>query len=287
MLESLHRADRAVVVLQDALKGPANAVDPATTRGHELTHGANVLQLSTADRRKFEDMLATAQVSTHQPAPAVASGVVACLSCLQPWCWVYVFGHVLVLLSHVWGAMLVLAAGRCSSVQDCPPLQGAGPDHVVERGRHPQVSGFAVPPAAVLATHARSTALERGGGSGLLFCAQAAPTIHPRVVPVHCKAGPHHAVMCCVMVCRAYRALALKHHPDKALQHCRWSAKLGRCGAAAAHVTAASGGVEASLKAAANEVFGFLSAAHEELTNVTSRSKVSVSAEFGCAGPTC
>lgn len=62
VLESLHRADRAVVVLQDALKGPANAVDPATTRGHELTHGANVLQLSTADRRKFEDMLATAQV---------------------------------------------------------------------------------------------------------------------------------------------------------------------------------------------------------------------------------
>lgn len=64
VLESLHRADRAVVVLQDALKGPANAVDPATTRGHELTHGANALQLSTADRRKFEDMLATAQVST-------------------------------------------------------------------------------------------------------------------------------------------------------------------------------------------------------------------------------
>lgn len=62
MLESLHRSDRAVVVLQDALKGPANAVDPATTRGHELTHGANVLQLSTTDRRKFEDMLATAQV---------------------------------------------------------------------------------------------------------------------------------------------------------------------------------------------------------------------------------
>jgi hypothetical protein len=42
-------------------------------------------------------------------------------------------------------------------------------------------------------------------------------------------------------------------------------------------VTAASGGVEASLKAAANEVFGFLSTAHEELTNATSRSKVSSS----------
>jgi hypothetical protein len=68
--------------------------------------------------------------------------------------------------------------------------------------------------------------------------------------------------------------LALKHHPDKALQHCRWSAQLGKCGAAAAHVTAASGGVEASLKAAANEVFGFLSAAQEELTSATSRSKV-------------
>jgi hypothetical protein len=39
-------------------------------------------------------------------------------------------------------------------------------------------------------------------------------------------------------------------------------------------VTAASGGVEASLKAAANEVFGFLSAAQEELTSATSRSKV-------------
>jgi hypothetical protein len=62
VLEALHRADRAVVVLQDALKGAANAVDPATTRGHELTHGAAVLQLSSTDRRKFEDMLATAQV---------------------------------------------------------------------------------------------------------------------------------------------------------------------------------------------------------------------------------
>lgn len=62
MLESLHRADRAVVVLQDALKGAANVVDPATTRGHELTHGAALLQLGSADRRKFEDMLATAQV---------------------------------------------------------------------------------------------------------------------------------------------------------------------------------------------------------------------------------
>lgn len=81
-----------------------------------------------------------------------------------------------------------------------------------------------------------------------------------------------HAVLCCL--CRAYRALALKHHPDKALQQCRWSARLGACGAAAAHLTAPSGGVEASLKAAANEVFGLLSAAHEELTNATSRSKV-------------
>jgi len=82
-------------------------------------------------------------------------------------------------------------------------------------------------------------------------------------------------VLCCVVLCcRAYRALALKHHPDKALQHCRWSGKLGKTGAAAAHLTAACGGVEASLKAAANEVFGFLSAAHEELTSSTSRSKV-------------
>lgn len=81
--------------------------------------------------------------------------------------------------------------------------------------------------------------------------------------------------MCCLSaVCRAYRGLALKHHPDKALQHCRWSPRLGKCGAAAAHVTAPSGGVEASLKAAANEVFGFLSAAHEELVNAASRSKV-------------
>lgn len=77
------------------------------------------------------------------------------------------------------------------------------------------------------------------------------------------------------MVCgRAYRGLALKHHPDKALQQCRWSVKLGRTGAASAHVTAPSGGVEASLKAAANEVFGFLSSAHEELTSSASRSKV-------------
>lgn len=65
ILEALHRADRAVVVLQDALKGSANAVDPATTRGHELTHGATVLRLSSDDRRKFEDMLAAAQVGAR------------------------------------------------------------------------------------------------------------------------------------------------------------------------------------------------------------------------------
>lgn len=69
ILESLHRADRAVVVLQDALKGSANAVDPATTRGHELTHGASVLQLASADRRKFEDMLASAQVGAAGGPP--------------------------------------------------------------------------------------------------------------------------------------------------------------------------------------------------------------------------
>lgn len=83
-----------------------------------------------------------------------------------------------------------------------------------------------------------------------------------------------YVVTCLCHLLRAYRALALKHHPDKALQHCRWAVKMGRAGAASAHVTAASGGIEASLKAAANEVFGFLSAAHEELTNSISRSKV-------------
>jgi hypothetical protein len=75
VLESLHRADRAVVVLQDALKGAANAVDPATTRGHELTHGAAVLQLSSADRRKFEDMLATAQVGDEGTQTGLGKGV--------------------------------------------------------------------------------------------------------------------------------------------------------------------------------------------------------------------
>lgn len=68
---------------------------------------------------------------------------------------------------------------------------------------------------------------------------------------------------------RAYRKLALKHHPDKALQNCRWSRSLGACGA-----TAAAAAVEAALKTAANEVFNYISTAHEELTNETSRRKV-------------
>lgn len=62
MLEALHRPAQAVVVLQDALKGAANSVDPATAPGHQLTHGAAALQLSATDRHKFEAMLATAQV---------------------------------------------------------------------------------------------------------------------------------------------------------------------------------------------------------------------------------
>jgi tetratricopeptide (TPR) repeat protein len=81
VLESLHRADRAVVVLQDALKGAANAVDPATTRGHELTHGAALLQLGSADRRKFEDMLATAQVCVRVDALLLMHGGVRCDVC--------------------------------------------------------------------------------------------------------------------------------------------------------------------------------------------------------------
>lgn len=80
ILEALHRADRAVVVLQDALKGSANAVNPATTRGHELTHGAAMLQLGSADRRKFEDMLATAQVShLVVQVPEMMQFVTACV----------------------------------------------------------------------------------------------------------------------------------------------------------------------------------------------------------------
>lgn len=85
---------------------------------------------------------------------------------------------------------------------------------------------------------------------------------------------------CAGAVRRAYRGLALRHHPDKALQQCRWSHKLGKCGAAAAHGTAAPGGIETALKAAATEVFAFLSAAHEQLINTTSRRQV-------CAGLHC
>lgn len=81
-------------------------------------------------------------------------------------------------------------------------------------------------------------------------------------------------VCCAGSVHRAYRGLALKHHPDKALQQCRWSYRLGRCGAAAAHGTAALGGIDTSLKAAATEVFALLSAAHEQLINPTSRRQV-------------
>lgn len=73
---------------------------------------------------------------------------------------------------------------------------------------------------------------------------------------------------------RAYRGLALKHHPDKALQQCRWSPRLGTCGVAAfgGSVTA----TETHLKASANEVFSFLSTAHEELVNATSRRQVCI-----------
>lgn len=79
-----------------------------------------------------------------------------------------------------------------------------------------------------------------------------------------------------IVCCRAYRKLALKHHPDKALQNCRWSPALGTTGAAAG----SSARVEASLQTAANEVFGYISTAYEELSDKTRRSKVS--AENGC-----
>lgn len=60
MLESLHRADRAVMILKDALKDTSSKKTPAITQG--LAHGAALLQLTSTDRRKFEDVLSTAQV---------------------------------------------------------------------------------------------------------------------------------------------------------------------------------------------------------------------------------
>lgn len=63
MLQSLHRADRAVMILQDALKNRADDMDPATTHG--LAHGAALLQLTSTDRSKFEDVLSAAQVSRN------------------------------------------------------------------------------------------------------------------------------------------------------------------------------------------------------------------------------
>jgi hypothetical protein len=61
VLNSLHRADRAVVILQDALKGSATERDTATAHG--LAHGAVMLELSPTERRKFEDLLDSTQVS--------------------------------------------------------------------------------------------------------------------------------------------------------------------------------------------------------------------------------
>jgi DnaJ-class molecular chaperone len=76
--------------------------------------------------------------------------------------------------------------------------------------------------------------------------------------------------MCHAFNYRAYRRLALKHHPDKALQHCRWGRALGPSGA-----NSPAAGIESCLKTAANEVFNYISSAHEELSDESARRKVS------------
>jgi curved DNA-binding protein CbpA len=83
-------------------------------------------------------------------------------------------------------------------------------------------------------------------------------------------------MFCAGVVHRAYRKLALKHHPDKALRQCCWSPRLGTCGVAASGSSVTA--TETHLKAYANEVFAFLNAAHEQLINASSRRQVRASA---------
>lgn len=60
VLESMHRADRAVIMLQDALKGSATNRNPATAHG--LAHGADMLELTLTEQRKFKDLLSSTKV---------------------------------------------------------------------------------------------------------------------------------------------------------------------------------------------------------------------------------
>eukprot|EP00775_Hariotina_reticulata_P006661 gene6661-6885_t len=111
-------------------------------------------------------------------------------------------------------------------------------------------------------------AAERRRFESLLAAAQAAA--RRQKVPHHYKVLGLKLTATEDEIKKSYRRLALKHHPDKALQNCRWSAALGAIGAQAA----ASAAVEAALKTSASEVFGYISAAHEQLTDAASRRKV-------------
>ncbi|WIA36306.1 hypothetical protein OEZ86_007631 [Tetradesmus obliquus] len=108
---------------------------------------------------------------------------------------------------------------------------------------------------------------ERRKVEGMLAAAQVAARRHK--TPHHYKLLGLKSSASEDEIKKAYRRLALKHHPDKALQHCRWGRALGPTGASS---PAAS--IEAGLKTAANEVFNYISSAHEELSDEAARRKV-------------
>ena len=69
---------------------------------------------------------------------------------------------------------------------------------------------------------------------------------------------------------RAFKKLALRHHPDKAVPSCRFRVALGPAGAA----VAAAAAIETRLREQANSLFNFISTAHEELSDKLKRRKV-------------
>jgi len=93
---------------------------------------------------------------------------------------------------------------------------------------------------------------------------------------------------------RAFRKLALKLHPDKAMQHCRYSLRLGGCGVAVIpglcvglaaggssgggsaldESAAAAAALEARIKSEAGVLFNLINEASEELSDAVRRRKV-------------
>ncbi len=91
------------------------------------------------------------------------------------------------------------------------------------------------------------------------------------------KADADDSHLCCVVLYllvdgRAYRKLALRLHPDKASSAIKCSMSLGDgYGVAVGDMSA----LQERLREGANELFGMISTAHEELGDAVRRRKVS------------